>query len=92
MPMRVCKNLCQSVDRCVHLWYIEVTKRTENNTMTIKQAIKQSQQKDEIVHLNWNEELHNELVCRAEDYVTDESHVDAWGCDEHGDWRVMLDR
>lgn len=58
----------------------------------LRWAIEQSQRQNEIVHVQWSEELHNELVCRAEDYATDESRVDAWGCDSNGDWRIVLDR
>lgn len=58
----------------------------------LRYAIEKSQRQNEIVHVQWSAELHIELVCRAEDYITDESRVDAWGCDDNGDWRVVLDR
>ena len=60
-------------------------------TMTAQQAIRQSIRQNEIVHLEYDEDIATELQFACDDSVVGNEVREFWGTTEDGDeWRVHL--
>lgn len=86
--------LCAKVDRILQKIAMKemnaVMKQIDN---TIDNALFLSVTQNRIVHLEYSEELHDQMLSLCDDWTNGESCNEYWGTNDEGDeWRVHLDR